>query len=115
MGPVYRLTLRQLSGRWRLLITIVLASLPVIMALVSTLGGDPASNEEFEDFVLNGMLTGSILPLVVLAIASAAFANEVEDRTLANLTLGGIPARRWEIGAGSSVVIFVINTAIFVA
>ena len=33
------------------------------------------------------MLAGSIAPLVVLAIAAAAFANEVEDRTLANLTL----------------------------
>jgi ABC-type transport system involved in multi-copper enzyme maturation permease subunit len=32
---------------------------------------------------------------VVLAIASAAFGNEVEDRTLANLTLSPIP--RWKI------------------
>ena len=95
MGPVYRLTLRQLSGRWRLLITILLTSLPVVMGVIATVVDDPPTNEEFEDLVINGMLSGSILPLVVLAIASAAFANEIEDRTLANLTLSPIP--RWQI------------------
>jgi len=50
---------------------------------------------EFESIVLGGMLAGSIAPLVVLAIATAAFANEIEDRTLANLTLAPIP--RWRI------------------
>ena len=95
MGPVYRLTLRQLSGRWRLLITIVLVSLPVLMGLIASIVDDPPDNEEFEGIVLNGMLAGAILPLVVLAIGSAAFANEIEDRTLANLTLSPIP--RWQI------------------
>src|SRR6478672_6808220 len=61
MGSVYRLTLRQVSGRWRLSIMTVLAA----------------------------------LPLIVLAIAAAAFGNEVEDRTLANLTLS--PIARWKI------------------
>ena len=95
MGSVYRLTLRQLSGRWRMLITIVLASLPVVMAVIRTLTDDSAADHQFEGIVINAMLTGSILPLVVLAIASAAFANEIEDRTLANLTLSPIP--RWKI------------------
>ncbi len=66
MGSVYRLTLRQLSGRWRLLITIVLASLPVVMGLIATVVDDPPSTEDFEGIVINGMLSGSILPLVVL-------------------------------------------------
>lgn len=116
MSPVYRLTLRQLSGRWRLLITIVLASLPVIMGLIATVVDDPPSNEEFENFVINGMLAGSILPLVVLAIASAAFVNEIEDRTLANLTLSPIP--RWQIvvpkllGAMTVAVPFVVGSAL---
>ena len=45
--------------------------------------------------MLSAMLVGSIVPLVVLAIAAAAFGNEVEDRTLANLTLSPVP--RWQI------------------
>jgi ABC-type transport system involved in multi-copper enzyme maturation permease subunit len=50
---------------------------------------------EFEIAVLSAMLAGSIAPLVVLAIAAPAFANELEDRTLANLTLSPLP--RWQI------------------
>ena len=115
MGSVYQLTLHQLSGRWRLLITIVLASLPVVMGLIATMVDDPPSNEDFEGIVINGMLAGSILPLVVLAIASAAFANEIEDRTLANLTLSPIP--RWQIvvpkllGAMTVAVPFIVGSA----
>jgi ABC-2 type transport system permease protein len=50
---------------------------------------------DFETAVLSTMLAGSITPLIVLATAAAAFANEIEDRTLANLTLAPIP--RWQI------------------
>jgi ABC-2 type transport system permease protein len=51
--------------------------------------------DQFEKSVLSTMLAGSIIPLIVLATAAAAFANEIEDRTLANLTLSPIP--RWQI------------------
>ena len=95
MGPVYRLTLRQLSGRWRLAIMTVLSSLPVIIAVFMLRSDDAPSVWEFEQAILSAMLAGSIAPLVVLAIAAAAMGNEVEDRTLANLTLSPIP--RWKI------------------
>jgi ABC-2 type transport system permease protein len=92
---VYLLTLRQLTGKWRLLIMTVLAALPVIVTLLTTGSSNTPSVAEFELVVFSGMLAGSIIPLVVLAIASAAFANEIEDRTLANLTLSPVP--RWQI------------------
>lgn len=96
MGSVYKLTLRQLSGRWRLLITLVLTALPVIMGVTWRLiEGDRFPDQDFQSVALNGMLLQAIIPLVTLAIASAAFSNEVEDRTLANLTLSPIP--RWKI------------------
>lgn len=95
MGAVYLLTLRQLSGRWRILIMTVLAALPVLIALLMLRSSSAPSVGDFEMVVLSGMLAGSIAPLVVLAIAGAAFANELEDRTLANLTLSPIP--RWQI------------------
>ncbi len=95
MVSVYRLTLRQLSGRWRILIMTVLASLPVILALLNVSDDDAQSVASFERAVLSGVLAGSIAPLIVLAIAAAAFANELEDRTLANLTLA--PIERWQI------------------
>lgn len=95
MGSVYRLTLRQLSGRWRLSIMTVLATLPVLIAVLMLASDSAPSVREFEIVVLGAMLAGSIAPLVVLAIAAASFANEIEDRTLANLTLSPIP--RWQI------------------
>src|SRR5215208_5107157 len=95
MGSVYRLTVRQLSGRWRLVIMTVLAAMPVIIALLMLADRSAPSVREFETAILSAMLAGSIAPLVVLAIAAAAFGNEVEDRTLANLTLSPIP--RWRI------------------
>jgi ABC-2 type transport system permease protein len=95
MGSVYLLTLGQLFGRWRLLIMTVLASLPVLVAMLVVRSSSAPSVAEFETIVVSGMLAGSIAPLVVLAIATAAFANEIEDRTLANLTMAPIP--RWQI------------------
>ena len=73
----------------------VLALMPIVTAAL--LLGEPATDSvsEFEIGVLSAGLFGSILPLVVLATAAAAFGNEVEDRTLANLTLSPIP--RWRI------------------
>lgn len=95
MMEVYRLTLRQLSGKWRLIIMTLLALLPVIIAALMLADDDTASVWEFEQAILSAMLAGSIAPLVVLAIAAAAFGNELEDRTLANLTLS--PIARWKI------------------
>jgi len=95
MGSVYLLTLRQLSGRWRILVMTVLAAMPVAIAMLMLSSRGAPSVQEFEMVVLSGMLAGSIAPLVVLAIAGAAFANELEDRTLANLTLSPVP--RWQI------------------
>lgn len=95
MASVYLLTLRQMFGRWRLLIMTVLAALPVLLTMLVLRSGSSPNVAEFEAVVFNGMLAGSITPLVVLAIATAAFANEIEDRTLANLTMAPIP--RWKI------------------
>jgi ABC-2 type transport system permease protein len=71
--------------------------MPVVIAVVVLADNDTMSLIEFEQFVLSTMLAGSIVPLVVLAIATSAFGNEIEDRTLANLTLSPIP--RWRIVA----------------
>jgi ABC-2 type transport system permease protein len=95
MGPIYFLTLRQLSGRWRLAIMAVLSAMPVLIAVLMLRSSNAPSVREFETAILGAMLAGSIAPLVVLAIAGAAFANEVEDRTLANLTFAPLP--RWKI------------------
>src|SRR5215211_4331060 len=95
MGSVYLLTFRQLSGRWRLVIMTVLAMMPVLIAALMLADNHAPPVRDFELAILSAMLSGSIAPLVVLAIAAAAFGNEIEDRTLANLTLTPVP--RWKI------------------
>ena len=95
MGPVFALTLRQLSGRWRLAVMTVLGAMPVFFTAMVVRAERAPSVDEFEGVVLSTMLAGSIAPLIIVAIASVAFANEIEDRTLANLTLTPIP--RWQI------------------
>jgi ABC-2 type transport system permease protein len=92
MSTVYFLTLRQLTSKWRLAVMTVLATLPVLIALAMLSEGEAPSVFQFETAVLSAMLAGAITPLVVLAISAPAFSNELEDRTLANLTLA-----RWQI------------------
>lgn len=95
MLAVYLITLRQLSGRWRLLVMAALAGMPVAITALMLASSNATSVNDFELVVLSTMLSGAIAPLVVLAIGGAAFANETEDRTLANLTLSPLP--RWKI------------------
>ena len=95
MTAVFLLTVRQLSGKWRLLVMTVLAAMPVLFTALVVRSGQVPWVDEFEVIVLSTMLAGSIAPLIIVAIASVAFANEVEDRTLANLSLSPIP--RWQI------------------
>lgn len=90
MREVYLLTLRQLSGKWRLGALTVLSLLPVFITWITLRDDQAPSVGDFELVLLSGFLAASVLPLAVLAIAASAFANELEDRTLANLTLAPI-------------------------
>jgi ABC-2 type transport system permease protein len=73
----------------------LLAAMPVIITVIMLHDETAGSVTDFERAILGAMLAGSIAPLVVLAIAAAAFGHEVEDRTLANHTISPVP--RWKI------------------
>ena len=87
MATVFRLTLRQLAGRRRLAIVVLLAAVPI--GLAALLNAFLADEEDFEfvSVIVDGMLVSVVLPLIVLTLATAAFGNEVEDRTLNMLVL----------------------------
>ncbi len=95
MNPIYRLTIRQLTGRWRLVVLTLLAAMPVTIAALMLRLDEAPSVREFEGAILSAMFAGAIIPLMLLALAGVAFANEIEDRTLANLVLSPVP--RWRI------------------
>lgn len=94
MVPILLLSLRQLSGRWRLLLIVLLASLPVVLAaIISTMAeGESDVGQDFINMLVDGMMVGAILPIVTMALATAAFGNERDDRTLSYLVLK--PVRR---------------------
>jgi ABC-2 type transport system permease protein len=92
VGLIFMLTLRQLSGKWRLIIIVLLSVLPVITSLVKP---DDAPLSEMDDVLVNGMLASAILPIVVLSVATASLGNELEDKTLGFLMLNPLP--RWQI------------------
>ena len=97
MGPVFWLSLRQLTGRWRLALIFLLAALPVALAIIVffTVKDDESFEEDFIEILLDGMLVAGILPIVTMALSTAAFGNELEDRTLSYLVLN--PISRWRI------------------
>ena len=97
MGAVFWLSLRRLTGRWRLALIFLLAALPVALAIIVslTVSDDESFHEDFIDILLDGMLVAAILPIVTMALSTASFGNELEDRTLSYLILN--PVSRWRI------------------
>ena len=94
MTSLYLLSLRQLATTRRLFVLVVLGALPIfVSALLSATGDSDAAL--VDNVLLVGVITAAILPLVTLAVATAAFGNELEDNTLSNLTLSPYP--RWKI------------------
>ena len=89
MGVMLRVSLRQMAGRRRLALLVILAGLPVgLAALQKTfLSDDSDFADVFINTVIDGMIISAIMPLVVMALSTAAFGNEVEDRTLNFLVL----------------------------
>lgn len=97
MGTIFGLSIRQLTGKWRVLLILFLAALPVGLAVIVnlTVSGDATFNEDFTNILLDGMLVAGILPIVTMALATSAFGNELEDKTLGYLAL--MPVARWRI------------------
>ena len=93
MGQMFRLSLRQMSGRWRMLLIVLLAALPVVLVTVVTALADSEDlfEEGFINTMLDGMIVGGILPIVTMALATSAFGNEIEDHTLSYLVLKPVP------------------------
>ena len=97
MVPVFWLSMRQLTGRWRVILIILLAALPVGLAVIVHFAAsdDETFQEYFIDILLDGMMVAGIMPIVTMALSTASFGNELEDRTLSFLTLR--PISRWRI------------------
>ena len=127
MGPVFLHSLRQLSGKWRLGIILLLAAVPILISVAvvslapnaemnvsmtvdsgdaasdpgeeeTTDSGGTTSQEDIDNWtsaLLGVLIVAAILPIVTMALATACFGNELEDRTLGYIVLNPVP--RWRI------------------
>ena len=98
MVVIFRLSLRQLLGKWRIAIIVLLAAAPVaIVVAVRAFNPDMQADDldELAVGVLGLLMVYAVLPVVTMTLATASFGNEVEDRTLNYLVLN--PVSRWAI------------------
>ena len=97
MSPIFWLSIHQLTGRWRIGLILLLSALPVVLAAILHFAadGDASSNRNFTNILLDVMLVAGILPIVTMVLATSAFGNELEDKTLGYLTM--MPVARWQI------------------
>ena len=107
MAPLIEVTLRGLLGRRRTILLVLLAGLPVLIALlVRVAGGRPDA-----DRILDTLVVRTVMPLVALILGTASIGSEIEDGTAVFLMIK--PIARWRI-ALSKIVVAAGMTAILV-
>ena len=102
-NTLLRLTFRQVATIRRVIIIAVLVAIPIagaVLIVYFDFRGETA------EIIINFALFSTVLPIVALVVASPAFSDEIEDRTLPILALTPIP--RWQIVLPKLVAAFVI-------
>jgi ABC-2 type transport system permease protein len=108
MAPLIEVTLRGLLGRRRTLLLVLLAGLPVLIALLIRMsGGRPDA-----DRVLDTLVVRTVMPLVALIVGTAAIGSEIEDGTAVYLMVKPIP--RWRIALAKGLVAAGLTAALVV-
>jgi ABC-2 type transport system permease protein len=93
---IVQVTLRQLLGRRRTMLLVLLAAVPILLALVFRAAGS-TDIPGFATGVLDAVAVTLLLPIVAVLFGTAAFGAEVEDGTI--LYLLAKPISRWAIVA----------------
>jgi ABC-2 type transport system permease protein len=106
--PIVALTLRSLVDRRRFWLMVLLAAVPVLMAIVSSaFGGDLFSRRIFDQLIVR-----TVLPLIALVFGTAALGTELEDGTIVFLLTK--PIRRFRIVLAKGVVAAGLTAALIV-
>jgi ABC-2 type transport system permease protein len=92
-----RLTARQLLGRRRGWLVVLLALIPVLVAMIYRFGSDRTDPVpiEFAPDVLDLLMITAVLPLTALVFGTSALGGEIEDGTAVYLLT--TPVERWRI------------------
>jgi ABC-2 type transport system permease protein len=108
MSALVGVTLRGLLSRRRIILLVLLAAVPVLIALLVRLSGgrpDP-------DRVLDTLVVRAVMPLVALILGTAALGSEIEDGTAVFFMVKPIP--RWQILLSKMVVAAGLTAALVI-
>jgi len=98
MVPLIDVTMRGMLGRRRTVLLVLLAGLPVLVALlIRVTGGRPDA-----DRVLDTLVVRFVMALVALIVGTAVIGSEIDDGTAVYLMVK--PIARWRIALSKAIV-----------
>jgi ABC-2 type transport system permease protein len=87
---IFRLTLRELAGQKRIILMLLLAAVPVLLALVYGLG-DREDPYDFTANMLESVDVTVVLPLICLVLGASALGSEIDDGTVVYILAKPLP------------------------
>jgi ABC-2 type transport system permease protein len=98
LAPLVEVTLRGMLGRRRSILLVLLAGLPVLVALlIRVSGGRPDA-----DRVLDTLVVRFVMALVALIVGTGVIGSEIDDGTAVYLMIK--PIARWRIALSKAIV-----------
>src|SRR5829696_2243702 len=108
MLPVTTLTVRQFTGGRTARLALVLSLIPALFAAIYVARPWEVTPAEFLIDLFREMIVPTLLPIVVLLPATAAFGNELEDGTLPYLLMKPVSRLRLVLGKYVAVLLVTI-------
>lgn len=85
--PITTLTVRQFLDGRAIRIAGLIGLIPAVFALIYLIRPGDTRFQFFAETLFMGLFSPTVLPIAILILATSAFGNELEDRTLPYLTL----------------------------
>jgi ABC-2 type transport system permease protein len=106
--PVTTLTVRQFTGGRTARLALVLSLIPALFAAIYVARPWDVSPDEFTIDLFRELIVPTLLPIVVLLPATAAFGNELEDGTLQYLLMKPVNRLRLVLGKYAAVLLVTV-------
>ena len=87
MAPIFFLSVREFIGGKAVRAVFALGLIPALFALIYRINPDVDRPRRFLDDIVIQVMLPSVLPLATLILATGAFGDEIDDRTLPYLVL----------------------------
>src|SRR5215208_2912447 len=110
--PVTTLTVRQFSGGRTARLALVLSLIPALFAAIYVARPWEVTSDEFLLDLFRELIVPTLLPIVVLLPATAAFGNELEDGTLPYLLMKPVSRLRLVLGKYAAVLLVTVPALI---